>query len=59
MVDRAEGWRASCEYNTDLYDADKRPVILYDIQERLVYAYPYEQYLAELRASEEIASRPA
>src|SRR5205807_6922638 len=22
MVERADGWRASCEYNTDLYDAE-------------------------------------
>ena len=22
MVERADGWRASCEYNTDLYEAD-------------------------------------
>ena len=28
--------------------AEKHPVMLYDIQERLVYAYPYEQYRAGL-----------
>ena len=28
--------------------ADKHPVMLYDIQEHFVYAYPYEDYRAEL-----------
>ncbi len=25
MVERADGWRASCEYNTDLYERSHRP----------------------------------
>ena len=37
-------------YIQRLYEtfADKRPVMLYDIQEGLIYAYPYEQYRLEL-----------
>jgi hypothetical protein len=33
-----------------LYEAfaEKQPVMLYDIQQRRVYAYPYEQYRADL-----------
>jgi hypothetical protein len=28
--------------------ADKKPVILFDIQEQRIYAYPYKEYKAEL-----------
>ena len=28
--------------------ADKRPVMLYDIQERRVYAFPYKEFRADL-----------
>ena len=28
--------------------ADKHPILLYDIQERLVYAYPYKEFLIDL-----------
>jgi hypothetical protein len=28
--------------------AGKHPVLLYDIQERRVYAYPYQEFLVEL-----------
>jgi hypothetical protein len=28
--------------------ADKRPIMLYDIQERRVYAHPYKEYRAGL-----------
>jgi len=29
--------------------ADKRPVMLYDIQEQRIYAYPYEDFKADLK----------
>ena len=28
--------------------ADKRPVMLYDVQERKIYAYPYQEFKADL-----------
>ena len=27
---------------------DKRPIIVYDVQEQIAYAYPYQDYKAEL-----------
>ena len=35
--------------------ADKRPVMLYDIQERLVYAYPYKSYRAGLSERSQVS----
>ncbi len=46
-------WKILCKnwpHIHRLYEiyADKDPVMLYDIQERRVYAYPYEAYRADL-----------
>ena len=46
-------WKVLRENWTHIYRlyetyADKRPVMLYDIQEHRVYAYPYDAYLADL-----------
>ena len=35
--------------------ADKDPVMLYDIQERRVYAYPYEAYRADLSERSQVS----
>jgi hypothetical protein len=35
--------------------ADKRPVMLYDIQERLVYAHPYKEYRAGLSERSQVS----
>jgi hypothetical protein len=35
--------------------AEKRPVILYDIQEAKIYAYPYEDFKAELSEKSKIS----
>jgi hypothetical protein len=42
--------RQKWPYIQRLYEtfAEKRPIMLYDIEERLIYAYPYEQYRLEL-----------
>jgi len=46
-------WQVVCqEYNhvLSLYRqyADKRPVMLFDIQEQRIYAYPYREFAADL-----------
>ena len=35
--------------------ADKDPVMLFDIQERRVYAYPYESYRADLSERSQVS----
>jgi hypothetical protein len=42
--------REKWPYIQRLYEtfAEKRPVMLYDIQNRRIYAHPYEQYRLEL-----------
>jgi hypothetical protein len=34
---------------------DKRPVMLFDIQEQRIYAYPYESYKNDLSARNQVA----
>ena len=40
-----------------LYDrfAEKRPVILFDIQEQRLYAYPYADFRSELNARSQVS----
>jgi hypothetical protein len=35
--------------------AEKQPVMLYDIQQHRVYAYPYEQYRADLSERSQVS----
>ncbi len=36
--------------------ADKNPVLLFDVQEQRIYAYPYEDFVAELAAKDQRAA---
>lgn len=42
-----ENW----EHITKIYElfADRKPIMLYDVQERRIYAYPYAEFKAELK----------
>ena len=41
-----ENW----DHITKIYElfADRKPIMLYDVQERRIYAYPYAEFKAEL-----------
>jgi hypothetical protein len=46
-------WDVICEQWSDILRwyqlfAAKRPAMLYDIQEQRIYAYPYEEFKAEM-----------
>ena len=34
---------------------DKRPIMLYDIQEKQIYAYPYEDFKSEMSAKSQLS----
>ena len=35
--------------------ADKHPIVLYDVQEHRVYAYPYEEFLRDLSERSQVS----
>ena len=53
-------WKILCKNWPDIYYlyekfADKQPVMLFDIQKRRVYAYPYEGYLKDLSERSQVS----
>jgi hypothetical protein len=48
-----EQWPNICELYMTF--ASKRPVMLYDIQEKRIYAYPYKEFKAELSKESQVS----